>query len=159
MNQMSTFHTKSILLHVLLGILISTTLISCSKKPKEATEGAKSRVAQVSMEYLRLCFLGNMEHINSYVLLSQYLKNRDITLDEYTAQINQLPRRWSIEEHPVLQLILLEVDVKDNKGSVFYQRGGTESSFPRIRIDLEWSGNSWVIVNDTIFGNNGLFQK
>lgn len=147
------------ILGILLLALLSVSVTSCTTKSKEATEGAKSRVAQVSIEYLRLCFLANMQHISSYVLISEYLKNGKISLDEYTDQINRLPRRWPIDKHPVIQLVLLDIDVKGDIAKVSFQRGGGDSEFPRIYIDLEWTGTSWVITKDTIFGHDGLFIK
>ncbi len=159
MNQIMQKSKKSLICKILLLTLICLSLNACVKKPREATEGAKSRVAQVSIEYLRLCFLGNMKLINSYVLLSEYLKNQGLSLDEYTSEIERLPRRWQVDTHPVLQLVLLEVNVRDDKAKTYFQRGGAESDFPRIEIELEWSGTSWVITNDTIFGVGGLFQN
>lgn len=132
---------------------------ACVKKPREATEGAKSRVGQVSIEYLRLCFMGDMKLLKSYVLLSAYLKNRGISLEEYEAQIEGLPRRWQVEIHPVLQLVPLEIDVQGDKAKTYFQRGGSESPFPKVTIELEWSGTSWVIINDNIFGKGSLFDN
>jgi hypothetical protein len=128
-------------------------------KSSEPSEGAKSTVAQVSVEYLRLCILANMKMIPSYVLLSEYIASKKMTMEEYTDEVKRLARRWPIDQHPVIQLHLLETKLQNDKATVTFQRDGSKSNFPKVMIHLEWTGNNWIVVNDSIFGQGGLFRE
>lgn len=151
----SSIYTISVSCLLLCLIMLS----SCSStKSSIASEGAKSAVVQVSVEYLRQCILADFKMLNSYMLMGEYLRNKKMGLEEYKENLQKLARRWPVQEHPIVDLHLIKTDIDGNKASVHFQREGSKSKYPEVVVHLEWTGNSWMITDDNIFGKNGVYN-
>ncbi|HMO16466.1 MAG TPA: hypothetical protein PKA63_01555 [Oligoflexia bacterium] len=154
----AVFHR--LVLFLFLGMLLFS-VSGCSQfgGKSKGNEGAKTAVLQVSIDYLRMCLLANTTALNNYVLLSEYLGNQNVNLQDYHDQVYKLARRWPVSDNPVIQLKVLNVEINDNKAKITFQRDGTKSEFPQVTIELIWIGNSWIVFKDSIFGDNGLYTK
>jgi len=161
--QLKLEHAISSRSHYIISVTCAVIFLllfsSCSStKSSTASEGAKSAVVQVSVEYLKQCILADFKMLNSYMLMGEYLRNKQIGLEEYKESLQKLARRWPVQDHPIVDLHLIKADLDDNKASVYFQREGSKSKFPQVVVHLEWTGNSWMITDDSIFGKNGIYN-
>jgi len=138
--------------------LILVLASSCSlTKSGEENETLKNTISQVVIQYLQFSFLSRIEPLESIVIMKDFLRNQEITIDEYQYRVVRLSRRWPIEENPLIQLGVKEVVLDGDNASATLQRMG--SGFPELNFKLLWTGSSWVVVDDNIFGKGELYEE
>ena len=143
---------------VLFYTLILTVASSCSLTNKKAdNEAVKSAITQVIVQYLQFSFLSRLEPLESTIIKQDFLHNQGITKDEYDYRIVRLSRRWPINENPLIQLKVKDLKLDGDNATAVLQREGT--GFPELIFTLIWTGSSWVIIDDNIFGKNELYEK
>jgi hypothetical protein len=140
-------------------IILLTTLSSCSffYSNSEDQEGARQTVAQVVAQYLQFSFLARMPAVDSSISVTDFLENQHITYDEYEYRIVRLSRRWTIEENPLIQLKIQEINLDGDNAEATLKRVG--DNFPELKFKLRWTGSSWRIFDDNIFGKDELYEK
>jgi len=111
----------------------------------------------VIVQYVQFSFLARIEPLESTVIMKDFLANQEITKDEYDFRIVRLSRRWPINENPLIQLAVKSIDVSGDNAKAILQREG--AGFPELVFKLVWTGSSWVIVDDNIFGKDELYEK
>lgn len=140
-------------------IVIVTSLSSCSLFGSSSidNEMAKRAVAQVINQNLQFSFLSRMPAVESTIYLSEFLKNQEITYEEFEYRVVRLASKWSINTNPLVLLKVKSIEIEDNDADATLQREG--NSFPEIKFQLRWTGSSWVILDDNIYGKNELYEK
>ena len=142
---------------LLAGALL--VLSGCSSMmPDSGTPESRATVLNVVVNYLGQIVLGNEKQLNSFLLWPEYLEAKgQITKEQFLSQFEQAKRTWSRERHPLLGLDVKEVDVDGNEAQVVLQRPSSDD--PEIKVELLWTGAGWMVVNDSIFGENNLLAN
>ena len=137
-------------------------LSSCSMLSfggSEATPELKLAVLGVTNDYLRSIAQGNSQHYQETVLWIDYIANKHnaVSKAECLKRVADLKGRYPIENHPLLDLVPLEVSVRGNN-AVVRLRKRTQPEAPEIIVKLIWDGSGWVISDDSLFGEKGLLM-
>lgn len=143
-------------LFLLLGTSGCSSLFKSTPTPEETMT-----VISVTEKYIQVVVTGRKRQIRSFVLWDDLLSKDTedaITLKEFESQLNSLQDRWTPEQHPLLGLKLLELDIDDNDALVRLQKSGRED-YPVIWIKLFWSGNAWLVTQDSLFGKDKLISQ
>jgi len=81
-----------------------------------------------------------------------------ISREEFNKQLEALKNRWSVDENPLLDLEVLEVEARGDRARVTLRKR-SKSDYPVIWVKLLWSGSGWIISEDSIFGRNKLASR
>ncbi len=152
----------SILKRSLFYTLILIVASACSlTKSSEENVALKNTIAQVVVQYLQFSFLARIEPLESTIVLKDFLKNQNITKDDYDYRIVRLSRRWSMDNNPLIHLTVIAIDTDGNYATARLQREGSAEgiTYPELSFSLAWTGSSWVIIDDNIFGKDELYEK
>lgn len=146
-------------------ILVSFLLLvsGCSTiVGNDLTPEAKSTVYRVSQQYLGNVILGREPVIAQFIAWSDFLGSGSsrITHDEFSRQLKMLNQKYSPtdQNHPLLGLKLIKISNSGDFATIYFEKADG-SSKEEIWISMLWSGNGWIIVEDSLFGKDKLFAK
>jgi len=152
---------KSKYLAKLLLILLLCNACGMHLLSTPASRETKATVLRVSAEYLTQVVRGDIKKVDAMIVWSAYLKrsSKGMTKRKYFKQMANIKNRWTPEEHPLLGLVPIEVDVDDDYAEVVLRKEKQESEEQDISISLTWSGTGWMILADSVFGDEGLLAE
>ena len=112
---------------------------------------------KVTDDYFRRIAAGNINMVDQYVIWGKYesVTNGVISRRTVMEEVLKLKDRWPIQNHPLRQLEVISVDIYENEASLLLSDRQTSR---RVEIDLNWTGNSWLISRDTLFGPQGFLN-
>ena len=145
---------KTLLLYTLIALLTSSCSLTKSSSDNDAV---KNTITQVVIQYVQFSFLAKIEPLESTIIPKDFLANQEITKDEHDYRVVRLSRRWPISENPLIQLTVKSIEIDGDNAKATLQREGT--GFPELVFKLVWTGTSWAIVDDNIFGKDELYEK
>lgn len=156
---------RSILVPVVSSLFLLTLPVlwsACSVfSPKEPNPEVKATVLAVADKYLQYVITGREKQLNSFVLWGDLLKKgseQALTRDEFRKQLNSLQGRWTVEEHPLLGLKVVDLEIDGNDALVTLIKAGRDN-YPTIWVKLFWSGSAWHVVDDSLFGKDKLIEQ
>lgn len=122
-------------------------------------------VVRVSADYLNRVVRGDWKLIEGMVLWDDYLdaKGGQFTKPAYYEQLSALNKSLAVippAAHPLLNLDLMDVQSNTDKTAarVFFRKY-KEPASPQIVVELAWVGRGWLVVDDTIFGGDGVAAR
>ena len=122
------------------------------------TLDAKKAVVRVTFEYLDGVVHMNDGVIESYVAWADYLRNRGLTKADFKQQLAVLRDSSTAETHPLVNLDFVDVHFAGDDAEVKVRKVSSESA-PVITVKLHWGGDAWLVVDDSIFGKDGLITE
>lgn len=141
------------------SIIFSPFLAGCSFFGRNGpTAEAKATVLGVASDYLSYIVQGSEKRLNSIVLWEDLLghgTDHPMTKDEYRAQMQLLRTRWSPQDSPLLGLEVLDLQLKGDNATVILRKAGRQD-YPKIWIELYWTGAGWLVIDDSLFGKGKL---
>ncbi len=144
--------TKKVLVILIIVFLLSGCSSMRSAKP---TREMQIAVALVAFEYLNNVIQTNIGYLQSAVVWDDYSKNIGVSKDQYRSQLALLRDTSTPTTHPLVDLDLVETKIHGDDAEVLVQKH-KQPDAPIISIKLHWSGEAWLVVEDSIFGRNGL---
>ena len=140
---------------VVVALLAFTGCGLTSKTPNPALTNA---LVNVSATYLRYVVIADEAKLGNVILWHDHLEANDLDKDAYLAKLGHLKKRYpTLKNHPLLGLEVRDIKWNDNRATVKLAKTGKVNSVP-IVIDLYWGSNSWLVVDDNIFGQGELLD-
>lgn len=123
----------------------------------EPTPELRRTLAEVTNQYLRAIGAGNTQMLEGMVVWLDYVANKNgtTTKEEVFRVVQQLHGRWTLDQHPLLGLAVQDVRVDGDNATVSVRKAA-HSDAPLIVVQLAWGGAGWLVINDTLFGKDGL---
>ncbi len=164
MNHARTVHHAprfifGLMLRLLPLCLLSLSACSTFSKPRQSRL-LKATVVSVSANYLRQVARGELRHLNSLVNWNVYLsKSKDgVSKKSYSDQVRALGQKFSHLDHPLLGLGISDIEIDDDFAEITLNKEAVEDA-PDIWIRLAWNGTAWLVIDDNLFGPDGLIAK
>lgn len=117
----------------------------------------KNTISQVVVQYLQYSFLARTEAIESLIIPKEFLKNQELSRDEYDYRLVSLSRHWSADKNPLINIGLVSVSIDEDQASAVMKR--RDGEFPELKFNLVWTGSSWAMIDDNIFGKGEIYEK
>lgn len=145
-----------------LFLLSSFSLSGCSFNlfgTKPSYEESRA-VLSVTNNYLRAIAMSDSTRAESYVLweefsAARYGRSRELMRD----QLQEAKGRWTIENHPLLELTVVNLEIDSDDAVVVLQKEkDNEAVGPELFVRLRWVFSGWLIVDDSVIGTGGLLQ-
>lgn len=121
------------------------------------TPEAQMTVLGLANDYLRIIVQGKTRQVESMILWIPYVEATGVSKDQVRADIKWLSKRWPLDNHPLLGLQLTEINVNEDDAFVRLKKLSLPEQ-PEIVISLQWIGNGWLIVGDTLFTKDGVIS-
>ncbi len=144
-----------------LFIILSLTIFSaCGIIGSTKTNGgAEITATRISIDYLNESLNGKIQTLSQSLYLVEYLKNQNLNIEEYGVRLSRLKDRWPYDMHPLASLDFQDISISGNYGKAYFQRKRRGNvSFPRIEVEIEWTGGSWSIVDDNFLGKGEIYD-
>lgn len=140
-------------------IIILFLLCSCSLLSKDnLTDNpeVRSLLLNLSTNYLGGIINGDLEQINDLVFWEDYIHNKDNSISKQTfvKQLSKLDGRYLVKNHPLLNLKPEEFDIDNNNARITF----VKKDFKDIELHFKWVDSAWLIVDDNLFGEDGIFS-
>lgn len=147
---------------VLLAFLLVFTSGCSLLFEKEPPPDLKKAIVLLSANYLRYLAQNNKKQVEDLIFWSEYLERRSVggtfTKPQFFLQMDQLANTFPPStglNHPLVGLDLISAEHNNNTARVVFQKFNLPNA-PKIQIDLQWVGRGWIVVNDSLFGYQGL---
>lgn len=126
----------------------------------KSTPDARATVVQMAGEYVRLVNTENKEMLEGLILWDEFVRNSPglLTPGQVYAQMRGNATRWTEENHPMIHLDLRALHVEENEARVTLQRIN-KADAPLVEIEFFWTGEAWLVVDDSVFGSDGIIAK
>ena len=143
---------------LMLGCMMLMTFSSCSLFNRyHPSPEVQSAVVHVADDYLRFIAMGRRQQVEAMMLMAPYLVEKEMSKDQWRKQFASIQNRWPKDDHPLLQLILTELDVRENTAKLRLKKPSMPE-MPEVEIRMEWAGSGWLISSDTLFGSSGVLE-
>ena len=149
---------------LILGVLVILFSLGCSRLPSlnpiDSGEGltpARLAVLSTTEKYLTAIVQGNEPVLDRVVLWGEYnsdLGDIDRSRGVIFHKIRGLKPQWTKEQTPFKNFKVEDVNINGNLAEVELSRGSED-----LEVELQWSGRSWLVVGDNIFGRYGFLTK
>lgn len=148
---------KKTIFSILFILLFS---IACSNNtiPIEKNIVLQETLVNISADYFNAIIRGDYPLAKSKINQADFVFNERFTVEDMQTQLRTLDGRWTKEEHPLVNLIVLDVDQDGDYATLKFRRGDNKSA-PTIEVRLLWTGTGWLINKDNLFGSDGLFAS
>ena len=146
---------------VAVGGLFLFAFGACSAVVKrQPSPELRATVVSVAANYLRQISVGNLKNLNTLVLWADYLPNAkpDLTKQGYISAIQQLQHRWRVQDHPLLGLDIVSVEIEGEDAEVTLQKAKVADA-EQIIVKLAWNGSGWLVVDDSLFGKGKQIEQ
>jgi hypothetical protein len=138
--------------------LSGCSLFGSSASDINLTPEVKAAVKRVAAEYIGSAVDGNFRYAQSLILWSAYLANKGGNYSKVThlQQMGLIKKIGAVDSNPLLNLQIKSFETSDNEVTITaYNQLGTKNQ-PGVSVTLLWAGQGWLIVDDSIYGPNGL---
>ena len=139
-------------------LLLLFTLSSCSLNDSSSDNPEVREVLiGVSNHYLINVINGNFTELNSVILWEDYVANKGGTFskNEYLKQLSLLDGHYTIDNHPLLNLEPKKIKISGNYADLSFKNKNSD----QIELYYTWAESGWLLSNDNLFGEDGLFAK
>jgi len=150
---------KKKLISYIAFIFLLSLLCSCSRSSSLNENSALKRtLVNVSADYLNAIIRGDNRRVKSKMFLSSFIssKKQPFKSKDLDRQLSSLNSRWNKNNHPLVNLDVIKVEKNQDDAYLEFRRIKSENS-PLISIKLLWAGSGWLVVEDNLFGPEGLF--
>lgn len=122
----------------------------------EGTPLAKTTVLSVTNSYISTIVAGKIGPLEGMVLWAAYIpaSGNNVNKEVFYKQVQEMKTKWKVQDHPLLGLEVLGVDVKGNDAQVRL-KSKKRPEAAEILIELTWTGHGWLVSKDSIFGHQG----
>jgi len=125
-------------------------------KSTQATPEEKLAVVRVCDEYFRNIALGHYSQAEGMIAWAEYEPLKEgVTRAMFTERIVANKSRWTIEQHPLLGVDILDVKVRGDYATVLLEKKALQRNY---EIKLVWAGRGWLILADNLFTENGVYR-
>ncbi len=151
---MKIMKSKFTLLVLLLSFNACAKVFSHEPAPE-----MRATLVGVSAAYIRAILKDDKTALKQLLAIDDYLgeDGNNISNNTFATRASVLRTHWTPEENPLVNLDIIDVSTYDNHAEVVFRRNDRENS-PEVAINLYWTGNGWVIIDDSIFGDNELIN-
>lgn len=141
---------------LLIVLLLSS--LGCSQGQRTPPPELANMLVHVSATYLRHVVNTDKAKLGNSLLWHDFLQKNEMDKKDYVQKLKILRKHFSSpESHPLLGLTLQKLDWEENSASLFFKKARVENS-PTIQIDLFWGSNSWLVIDDNLFGAGELID-
>lgn len=132
----------------------------------QATTAEKLTIVRVTDEYLRSIISGKVDYASSMINWGMYksqtgTKNlRDHKIFESQARMFA-KRKWSVKSHPLTLLTVSDLQVDKDFASITLVKKAALNNPEalHIKLKLAWEGRGWTVIDDNIFGSQGIIAS
>ena len=139
--------------------LISVALGGCSMFGSgSGTPEAKATALVFANGYLTAILNGQLERVETLVIWSKYLKNSEVDQTKMAEEVLSSQKEFTQQNHPLYNLTLTDMRMRGDDVNITLERIDGPVRVP-VKVHLMWAVNGWGIVDDNIFGEDGVFEE
>ena len=139
-------------------VLTLLALSACSLTSKTPNAALTNALVNVSATYLRYVVIADEAKLGNVILWHDHLEANNLDKESYLKKLRRLKKRYpTLKNHPLLGLEVQDIEWNENRAVVTLAKAGKKNS-TTIVIDLYWGSNSWLVVDDNIFGQGELLD-
>ena len=116
-------------------------------------------IVSLTDDYLTAVVLNDERKLNSLVFWPALLENEGLNGSRYQEdllkQLQGIKGRWTVENNPLLGLEVINVVVSGDNAQISLRKAG-RPGFPKVWVKWQWMGRGWLVVEDSLFGKDGL---
>lgn len=152
--------SKHIIKTIIIAALVCSAISCSSFRFGEQNKLVTIAVVNVASIYLQNVIVANPERLNSVAHWNKIYRTgrNEISHEEFAKQLDSIQNRWNTAQHPLYGLEILDIDIDGNEAEVVFKKAA-KKKYPKIYLTLEWGGNSWLVVDDSLFGKNKLVAQ
>lgn len=146
--------------------LLATCLSACSVWQSEPlSPDAKITVLRLSQNYLATIILGNETKLSDYIAWSDYVAatgpaNSKFSHQQFSEQLAWFTKAYKAQDprNPLLQLKVKDISGSNDVAKITLVKADGSSS-EEIWIKFVWTGAGWLVMEDSLFGKEKLFDR
>lgn len=137
--------------------LLSSCSLGLGRDSSSDTPEVRNVLIALSSDYFVHVINGNYGKIKDLILWDDYIpnKNNTISREKYFEQLSKLDGRYEIKDHPLIKVKVDEINIDGNSANISF----TKDDSPQIEVGYMWTGSAWLIVDDNLFGDGGVFDN
>lgn len=132
---------------------------ACLRNVSPITPGIKVAAVNIANQYLLNIINNRSERALGSILWAEYVQKpgKQFTKSAYAQQMENIAGLWPKNEHPLVGFNDVQFYGNGEAVTVILKKKQKPQD-AEVRILLVWTGSSWAIADDNIFGTKGFIS-